>query len=282
MTLAKLGEDLSFLLTNRVPRRWLTLFMGWLSPIEQPLVRATALKLWRRFSDLDLSDAKKSEFRSIQDCFTRELKEGARPIAQETGVLVSPCDGIVGASGTVHGGTVVQAKGFPYALGELLGDAALAARYESGTFVTLRITPTMYHRFHAPHDLHVRHVTYISGDTWNVYPIALRRVERLFCRNERAVLSCQLAGTHLPILLVPVAAILVASIRLHCADVLLHLRYRGPNEIPCDAYYEKGQEMGWFQHGSTIVAIVPPGVTLHESVREGARIRMGEPLLRIT
>jgi phosphatidylserine decarboxylase len=81
-------------------------------------------------------------------------------------------------------------------------------------------------------------------------------------------------------LLVPVAAILVASIRLHCADVLLHLRYRGPNEIPCDASYAKGQEMGWFQHGSTIIAVVPPRLALHEDLHEGRRIRMGQPLLR--
>jgi phosphatidylserine decarboxylase len=79
--------------------------------------------------------------------------------------------------------------------------------------------------------------------------------------------------------LVPVAAILVASIRLHCADVLLHLKYRGPNQIPCRAHYEKGQEMGWFQHGSTIIALVPKGVSL--SVVEGRRLRMGEPLFRL-
>jgi len=275
-----LREDLSFLLTNRVPRRWLTLFMGWLSPIEQPLVRSTALGLWKTFSDLDLSDAKKQEFASVQDCFTRELREGARPIAGDPATMVSPCDGIVGAFGPVTNGTVLQAKGFPYTLAELLGDATLAAQYEGGQFVTLRITPTMYHRFHAPHDLNVDHVTYISGDTWNVYPIALKRVERLFCRNERAVLRCRLTSSGTSFLLVPVAAILVASIRLHCADILLHLRYRGPNEIPCDARYEKGQEMGWFQHGSTIIVLVPKGMPACE-LREGQRIRMGEPLLRI-
>jgi phosphatidylserine decarboxylase len=274
-----LADDLSFLLTNRVPRRALTRFMGWLSPIEHPLVSSAALGLWKTFSDLDLSDAKKQDFRSVQDCFTRELKEGARPVSPEPDVIVSPCDGIVGAHGTVADGTVIQAKGFPYPLAELLGDAALGRQYEGGTFVTLRITPTMYHRFHAPDDLHVEHVTYISGDTWNVYPIALERVERLFCRNERAVLRCRLTRTDAPFLLVPVAAILVASIRLHCADVLLHLKYRGPNEIPCDASYTRGQEMGWFQHGSTIVMLVPEGLKVHAGVREGQRIRMGEPLL---
>lgn len=274
-----LRDELSFLLTNRVPRQWLTRLMGKLSPLEVPLATPAAIGLWKMFSDLDLSEARKSSFTSVQDCFIRELKPGARPIAPDPATMVSPCDAIVGACGTIDAGTVVQAKGMPYTMTELLTDAALAQVYEGGQYVTLRITPTMYHRFHAPHDLDVEHVTYVSGDTWNVYPIALRKVERLFCRNERAILRCRLAATGTPIALVPVAAILVASIRLHCADVLLHLKYRGPNQIPCQARYEKGQEMGWFQHGSTIIALVPKGVSL--CVNEGQRIRMGEPLFRV-
>jgi phosphatidylserine decarboxylase len=273
-----LREELSFLLTNRVPRRWLTLLMGRLSPLEVPFLSSAAIGLWEMFSDLDLSEAKKSRFRSVQDCFIRELKPGARPIATNPETFVSPCDGIVGACGVIERDTVVQAKGFPYTLTELLTDADYAQTFDGGQFVTLRITPTMYHRFHAPHDLDVEHVTYVSGDTWNVYPIALRRVQRLFCRNERAILRCRLASSGTPIALVPVAAILVASIRLHCADVLLHLKYRGPNEIPGRARYAKGQEMGWFQHGSTIIALVPKGMAL--CVGEGQRIRMGEPLIR--
>jgi phosphatidylserine decarboxylase len=139
----------------------------------------------------------------------------------------------------------------------------------------------MYHRFHAPHDCRVEQVTYFSGDTWNVNPIALQRVERLFCKNERALLRTRLdAGGH-EVLLVPVAAVLVASIRLHCLDQLLHLRYRGPNVIDCDAHYSKGAEMGWFQHGSTILVFAPHGFTLHEGIREGTPIRAGEPLMRL-
>ena len=273
-----LREDISFLLTNRVPRRGLTLFMGWLSPIENPLVRWISIGLWRLFSDLDLSDAKKTRFSSLQDCFTRELKDGARPVETNPSIVVSPSDGIVGASGRVVAGTVLQAKGSPYQLIDLLGDAELVRRYMNGSYVTLRLTPTMYHRFHAPHDLRVERVTYISGDTWNVYPIALNRIEKLFCRNERAVLQCRLASRDTLITLVPVAAILVASIRLHFLDVLLHLRYRGPNVIPCNAPFRKGEEMGWFQHGSTIIVFAPEGVSLCESVHVGMRIRMGQPL----
>ncbi len=137
----------------------------------------------------------------------------------------------------------------------------------------------MYHRLHAPHDCGVERVTYISGDTWNVNPIALRRIEKLFCKNERAVIETRLANGDL-LTLVPVAAILVASIRLECLHGPLDLAYRGPNVMTCNARYRKGDEMGWFEHGSTIVMLAPAAWSFVESVQSGCIIRMGEPLFR--
>lgn len=273
-------EDLNFLLTNRIPRQMLTRFMGWFSQIEQPLVRDLSIGVWKLFADLDLSDAKKHEFRSLHDCFTRELKPGARTVDGDPGVLVSPCDAIVGACGRLDGVTALQAKGSTYPLIDLLGDPALVETYRNGTWVTLRLTSSMYHRFHAPADCTVERVTYISGDTWNVNPIALKRVERLFCKNERAVIETRLIAGGQPITLVPVAAVLVASIRLNFLDVLLHLRYRGPNVMPCSAAFRRGEEMGWFQHGSTIIVFAPAGFELCEGIADGVRIRMGQALLR--
>ena len=274
-----LQEDLNFLLTNRVPRHALTRFMGWFSKIRHPLVVRTSLAVWRAFTELDLSEAKKAHFDSLHDCFTRELKPGARTVDMAPDVLASPCDAIVGATGTVTRGLVLQAKGFPYRLADLFGRAERAAPFEGGSYVTLRLTSSMYHRFHAPHDGTVEHVSYISGDTWNVNPVALKRVQRLFCRNERAVIQLRLVdGT--PMALVPVAAILVASIRLHFLDVLLHLRWPGPNEMPCQAVVHKGQELGWFEHGSTIIVFVPPGFVLAPGVAAGQGIRQGQALLR--
>jgi phosphatidylserine decarboxylase len=274
-------EDINFLLTNRIPRQLLTRFMGWFSKIEQPLVRRLSIAIWRLIADLHLEEAKKQRFSSLHDCFVRELKPGARPVCADPQVLASPCDAIVGACGRLERTRVLQAKGFPYTLYDLLGDAALVCAFHDAAYATLRITSSMYHRFHAPHDCRVRQVTYFSGDTWNVNPIALKRVEKLFCKNERALIRVRLeAGGH-EVLLVPVAAVLVASIRLHFLDVLLHLRYRGPHVIPCDARFAKGEEMGWFQHGSTILVFAPRGFALHEQVREGAAIRAGEPLMRV-
>src|SRR5262245_21246027 len=211
-------EGLNFLLTNRVPRRALTRFMGWFSRIEQPLVRDLSIAIWRLFCDVDLSDARKATFRSMRDCFTRELKEGARPIDPDASVLVSPCDAIVGAAGTVAEDVLLQVKGSPYTLEELLCDPALAALYRNGRYATLRLTAGMYHRFHAPYDCRVAQVTHIAGDAWNVNSSALKRVDRLYCRNERAVLWLDLGGGRI-VTLVAVAAILVADVRLRFLEI---------------------------------------------------------------
>jgi phosphatidylserine decarboxylase len=275
-------EDLNFLLTNRVPRLALTRFMGWFSQIRNPVVRELSIGVWKLFAELDLSDARKQRFESLHDCFIRELKPGARSVDPDPSVLSSPCDAIVGACGPMQGVEVFQAKGFPYTLPELFGHTAPDAEaYRDGCFATLRLTSAMYHRFHAPHDCTVRRVTYLSGDTWNVNPIALRRVEKLFCRNERAVIHAGLDAGGQPVALVAVAAILVASIRLHWIDTLLHLRYRGPGELPGEARFAKGQEMGWFQHGSTIIVFAPKGFVLADGISAGRRLRMGEALMRV-
>lgn len=274
-------EDLNFLLTNRIPRRLLTRFIGWFSRIEQPLVRDVSLRVWGLFADLDLSDAKQTRFRSLHDCFTRELKDGARPVDMDPDVLVSPCDAIVGASGAVADGQVLQVKGFAYGLDDLLGDAADAATFRNGCYVTLRLTSSMYHRFHAPHDCRVESVSHFPGDTWNVNPVTLKRVERLFCKNERAVIRTRLSRGGAALTLVPVAAILVAGIRLRFLDIALRSPRQERRMFACDASLRKGEEMGWFEHGSTIIVLVPDGFRLCDAVREGVTIRAGQPLLRM-
>jgi phosphatidylserine decarboxylase len=277
-------EDINFLLTNRIPRTLLTRLAGRLSRIENPLFCRACIAVWRLFTDLDLSDAKKTRFKSVHECFTRELKDGARRVDGDPASLVSPCDALLGACGRIERGMALQAKGFEYPLLELLRDEAACRYYEGGLYATLRLTSSMYHRFHAPADCRVEQVVYFSGDTWNVNPIALKRVERLFCKNERAVLRCRLdaAGAKASagvLTLVPVAAILVASIRLKFLDVLLHLKYRGPNVITCDAAVRRGEEMGWFEHGSTIIVLAPPGTRLAPGIEEGTRLAMGQAIM---
>jgi len=274
-------EDINFLLTNRLPRRWAPPLVGRIARVEHPLVRIPALALWRIFAGVDLSDAATPRFRSLRDGFTRALKPGARPYDPDPAVIASPCDAIVGAHGRIEGDRAYQVKGFPYRLGDLIPDPRLVERFRDGSFVTLRLTAGMYHRFHAPHDLRVEGVTYRSGDCWNVNPIALKRVERLFCRNERAVIEARVEPFGLPILLVPVAAILVASIRLHLVDTERSIRDLGGARLACDAPVAKGEEMGWFEHGSTILVFLPAGVRLAPELVEGRAIRAGQPLARL-
>lgn len=273
-------ETLNFWLTNRLPRAALTIAMGRISPIRSRLVRWPAIALWKWFARPDLSDARKTRFDSLHDAFIRELRPGARAIEPDRALLASPCDAIVGECGRVQAGQLWQAKGSGYTLADLFGDASDASPWLEGCYATLRLTAGMYHRFHAPHDATLEQVTYLSGDTWNVNPVALKRVPRLYCRNERAVLKLRLADDGAPLALVPVAAILVASIRLHALDLLMHIRYPGPNRIDCHEPVGKGDELGWFQHGSTIIVFAPPGYALVPGIETGARIRMGQALMR--
>ena len=274
------GEELNFLLTNRIPRQLLTRLMGWYSRIESPLLTRISLWVWQQFADdFRLHEARRTDFRSVHDCFTRQLKADARPIDSRPGLLVSPCDAVVGEFGRVTDMQLYQAKGMPYRLDELFGDDAGADHYRNGRFVTLRLKSSMYHRFHAPCDAVAEHITYISGDTWNVNPVSLRKIERLFCRNERAVVSLYDKQAGERVALVPVAAVLVASMRFHALSHPLNLQYRGANHFDCDTEYERGQEMGYFEHGSTIILFTSDAYDFCDNVTKGQVIRMGSALM---
>ncbi len=276
-----LHEDLNFLITNRLPRRQATLFMGWYSRLRSRKLTQLSLAVWGLFADdLRLEESETRDFKSLHEVFTRKLRPGTRPIDPSPDVIVSPCDGVVGALGRIHAGQLIQTKGYPYRLDDLLDNDALVERYSDGWFVTLRLQANMYHRFHAPYQCSIKRVTYHSGDTWNVNPIALRRVESLFCKNERAVVELELEGSQTHVALVPVAAILVAGIKLHCLEEPLTLQHRGVNRFTCDARYDKGAELGYFQAGSTIIVFGSGHLSLCDKIREGQIIRVGEPLLR--
>jgi phosphatidylserine decarboxylase len=274
-------EAVNFHLTNSIPRRLVTRWTGWFSKIDNPAVCAASLFVWRLFTDLDLSDAQETRFRSMHDCFTRRLKDGARPIDPDPAILVSPCDAIVGSHGMVVDGRVFQVKGMPYTLSDLFGDDTQAGTFRNGCYVTLRLTSAMYHRFHAPYDCCVNEVAHLFGDTWNVNPVTLRRVDRLYCKNERAVISTVLPGTGHRMTLVAVAAIMVAGIRLGFLNFAEEARSHPRTEYGCDQPLAKGAEMGWFEHGSTILVFVPEGFTLCDGIEEGTRVRAGQALLRL-
>mgnify|MGYP000173501265 CR=1 FL=1 len=273
-------EQLNFLITNRIPRRWLTQFMGWYSAIENPALTKVSIALWKLFcDDLHLEEAKKQTFSSLQDCFTRELKKGLRPVDSNADIVTSPCDAIIGEFGTIEGSRVYQAKGFPYELNELIPDFHLNSKYRNGKFITLRLKASMYHRFHAPVDCKVSKVNYISGDTWNVNPIALKRVEKLFCKNERAIIELKTNDANTSITIVPVAAILVACMKFNFLPKPLNIKYQGPNYIDCNAHFNKGEEMGYFQHGSTIILFATNNYEFCNGIKKEQRVNMGQALL---
>lgn len=276
-------EQLNFLLTNRVPRKALTHLVGWWSRIESPLLTRLSIAVWKVFAgDLDLSEAQEPRFTSLRACFTRKLKPGARTVDERAHIVASPCDAIVGQCGAIAGDTVLQAKGFPYELSDLIPDPSVRRQYRDGRYVTLRLKSSMYHRFHAPVDCELDEIQYVSGDTWNVNPIALERIERLYCRNERALVPLKRIATGGSICLVPVAAILVASMQFAGIEGPLDLRYKGPNRIPCRLRFAKGEEMGYFQQGSTIVLFATANYALCEGITTGTTIRMGQALLADT
>lgn len=276
----ELRETLNFWLTNRLPRNLLTRFIGWFSKIESPALARITIRVWQWFvDDLRLDEAKKQRFDSLHDCFTRELKPGARAVDSDRDVVVSPCDAQIGEFGRIDGDRLFQAKGLSYSLAELLADPLLAQQYQDGCYVTLRLKSSMYHRFHAPDAGRLRQVTYIAGEVFNVNPPTLARLPGVFVRNERVVLPLDVEESGPVLTLVAVAAILVASVRLHCLDVPLDQRYQGPNRLPCRARFERGQELGWFEHGSTIIVLGRGGLRLHPSLQQGRILRMGQPLL---
>ena len=255
--------------------------MGWFSQIRSPLLCRVSIAVWRLFTDLDLSDAKKQRFTSLHDCFTRELVEGARPVDHGPRRAEQPLRRHRRRLRRGGGRAGVPGQGFPVRLARPVRAHAGHHGVRDGVYVTLRLTSSMYHRFHAPHDCEVDHVTYLSGDTWNVNPIALARVERLFCRNERAVLRATSepgrprhragaggghpGGEH------------PAALPGRAAAPALPRAQRDP----CRTRFNKGEEMGWFEHGSTIIVFAPRGFALCEGIEAGATIRMGRALMRL-
>lgn len=276
MTAARqsLGEALNFIVTNRLPRRLATRIVGRISKSRAWPVAPVSLALWKLFCGVDLRDAERTGFASLHDGFTRTLVPGARPFDPDPDVLCAPCDAIVGACGPITGDEVLQVKGMPYSLTELAGADAVAMM-QGGTYVTMRLTAAMYHRFHAPADLTVERIEHRPGDCWNVNPPALVRVKSLYCRNERAVISARLSDGQ-PLILIPVAAILVAGIVLKPFGLLRGGGVRDGLSLAA----QRGEEMGWFEHGSTIILLAPPDFVLAETIATGATIRAGQPLLR--
>lgn len=221
------------------------------------------------------------QYPTIQEFFCRALKPDARPIDPDPASLVSPVDATVAQAGPIHDGTLLQAKGIPYSVADLLVDPHMARRYEGGWYVTLYLSPRDYHRIHAPADGVVRNTTYVPGSLWPVNRQAVGRVRRLFARNERLITYLDTA-TFGRLALVKVGACMVGGIRV-IFDPSVHATHRrGPAEHRCYPHphpLAKGAELGRFEFGSTVILLAEPGAwKLSDDLRPDATVRVGAPI----
>lgn len=221
-----------------------------------------------------------ADFPKLQDFFVRQLKRGARPVDPAPGALVSPCDGAWGQTGVVEGGQLLQVKGRPYSLAELLGSAEEAAAFEGGAFATLYLSPKDYHRFHTPCAAALRRARYLPGGLWPVNRAGVELVDSLFARNERICAFFDVAepglGGHF--CLVAVGATMVGKIRLSFDNMESNLGgvRRRTERVYDDALrFERCEEWGRFHFGSTLVLVATAGTLRLDAGGRGEPLRLG-------
>lgn len=217
---------------------------------------------------------------SFNAFFTRALKPGLRPVDERSSVMVSPVDGAISQLGTVTDDRVFQAKGQSFSLTELLGgDPEKAREFENGEFATIYLSPKDYHRIHMPLAGQLREMTYVPGKLFSVNPTTAEQVPNLFARNERV--SCVFDTDAGPMALVLVGAMIVGSMETTWAGVVAP----GSRDVSTTGYghlqnpirFDKGDEMGRFRLGSTVVMVMPKGTVSWQADQiAGKTVRMGE------
>jgi phosphatidylserine decarboxylase len=229
---------------------------------------------------IDLSECPDLDvYRTFGEFFARPLRPGLRPIAQGARVPVSPVDGVVSEAGVATGGRLVQAKGVDYPAAALLADDALARTLEGGAYATVYLSPRDYHRIHFPLGGRILGWRYVPGMLWPVNPASVRTVPGLFTANERLVTVIDTPLGRCAV--VAVGATIVGRVRAFYDPTVPHTNVQGAGpsrrdyETPIPV--EKGQELGAFEMGSTVIVMFEPGrVVLDARIVAGARVRVGE------
>jgi phosphatidylserine decarboxylase len=226
-------------------------------------------------AQLDEAELDLRAYTSLGDFFARRLRPGVRPIDEAFGAIISPCDGVLAARGTAVDGALVQAKGKNYQLEELLLDDALATKLRGGHYATIYLSPKDYHRVHTPVDGTLLHYDYLPGALWPVNPVIAQRRDRLLSRNERVVITLN-AGRFGTVAIVMIAASGVGNMALEYAPESVTWRAAGERRrIEVNREIQKGDELGAFRLGSTVVMVFEPGkVELEGEV--GQVMRFGE------
>lgn len=244
---------------------------------EQRLPAVVSAVVSRAYShiysvDIDEAAAPHGCYRNFDAFFTRSLKEGIRPIAEAE--IVSPCDGFISSSGPIDEGARMFVKGQPYDVGELIGQPTLGRDYVGGQHVVIYLSPRDYHRVHSPVDGSLVRVLATPGECYPVNSLGERYVPRLFIRNHRVTFFIE-AGDKRTIALVMIGALIVGRISVNALGKSDNLA--GQHDLGTGVPLRRGDEIGAFHLGSTVVLMVQPGTLL--SATEGI-VRYGQSLIR--
>jgi phosphatidylserine decarboxylase len=269
------------------PQHFISRGAGKLAECKIPPVKNAFIKWFIERYDVNMSEAKESNpeaYRHFNDFFTRELKEGAREVDHSAKVLVSPVDGAISQLGTINQNQIFQAKGKSFNAVDLLGGkTARAEPFVGGDFATIYLSPKDYHRIHMPVTGTLKEMIYVPGQLFSVNPVTAENVPNLFARNERVVAIFETAFG--PMAMVLVGAMIVASVETVWAGLVAPMR-KQVVDFSYDAEQsitiEKGQEMGRFKLGSTVVLLLPPGVgEFKDAFKAESPIRMGEAFAKL-
>lgn len=269
-----------------IPQHGLTRLMGKLASTKAGGLTTAVIRWFIKKYNVNMNEARYSDpahYSTFNEFFVRELKEDARPLAEGNDLLTHPADACVSQFGPITDGQLIQAKGHLFSAQELLGgDAQLAAEFTDGEFATLYLSPRDYHRVHMPCDGVLRQMIYVPGDLFSVNPLTAENVPNLFARNERVV--CIFDTEFGPLAQVLVGATIVGSIELIWAGTVTPPRgntvYRWdyPAQGNKAIRLNKGQEMGRFKLGSTVINLFSQkSICFDETVQHGAVTRMGSP-----
>ncbi len=281
--------QLFLLLQRMMPKRLITAIVHRLARIRVRLIKDFLIRSFVKFYEVNLDEVRKSApdgFTSFNDFFTRELERGSRPIDSSDLSIVSPADGIISAAGSIKKNAVLQAKGIDYSLEELLAtDLDEAQRYYDGSFATIYLAPFNYHRVHAPLAGELVAARFVPGSLFSVNPTTVSFIRGLFTRNERLI--CHFRTAAGPMVLIFVGALNVGSITTPWTGEIRPRKGNMVENIDLQSSSQaktvnKGDLLGWFNMGSTIILLLPPGVCDWRSgLESGEALRMGEALGRI-
>lgn len=273
-----------------MPQFGLTRAAGWLAERKWGAITHLIIKLFAKKYQVNFDEAEKgnpSDYASFNEFFIRPLKADARPINQESDMLCLPADGRVSEQGVIDSNRLLQAKGHYFTLETLLAnDLELAEKFKDGNFITTYLSPRDYHRVHMPCDATLRKMIYVPGELFSVNPFLAEHVPNLFARNERVI--CEFETEFGPMVQILVGATITASMSTVWAGVINPPRaknvtvYEYLTEGDTAVRLKKGEEMGAFRLGSTVINLFPKNaVELESALIAGEPTRMGERLAKI-